>query len=356
MGFWGKVLGGLDKAYDAKTDAELAIFRDRRFARADALAASGSRNEAVVTGIRRRTDGDASTITVIRLEWSDPEPRAGALRFGAESPAVVRLGSSVAVRTDGDRVALDHAAMAGTPGEQDSGQRTTRSVPEQGVDDKALDTRVEKAMAKWPSEQGTLVSFERTSWLGMSSLNWDLVVRRADGGLSTVPGDNVPAYSRWFVAPGVTLRIHVDPKDPTKARVDWPELAERMAAVGGRWQDPPPPGSITADMLTDQPAAENVASMVPDQPLDLTPSTSSAEAVEGVTIEQWALVEADLARSRVKPADHDRWVSEHHGIPAGRWSAIKQQWEARQMSDWRVGTAFGAAYDAAKKELKKRPR
>ena len=52
----------------------------------------------------------------------------------------------------------------------------------------------------------------------------------------------------------------------------------------------------------------------------------------------------------------DAWASEHHGVPPGRWSAVKQQWESRARSDWQVGAAFWRAYATAQREVRKRPR
>jgi hypothetical protein len=356
MGFLSRIMGGLDKVDDAKTDLELAVFRDRRFARADALAASGDPNEAVVTGIHRRFQGESGTVTKVRLEWYDPQPRVGGIMFGDELPLTVRLGSTVAIRSDGDGVALDYAAMRSTAAAREAAQRTIGSAPDQGIDDTALDARVLKALKTWLPEDATVESWERVTVMGMLSLNWNLRVRRADGTTATVPKDNVPPYARWFVARGASLPIRVDPKDATRAKVDWPELAERMAVDGGRWQDQPVPGSIAEQLLlTAGTPSESMTVGAPAE-LDLTPDAGSSDAIEGVTLEKWAHVEAGLTQARVNPAEHDAYATQHHGIPTGRWTSIKRQWEARQLSDWKVGAAFGEAYSAAQKELKKRPR
>ena len=115
MGLFDKLLKGADKVYDAKTDLETEVFRDRRFERAEKLAATGDPNTAVITGIKRRYN-DSLTDTDLRLEWFAPEPRVGAIHYGADIPLAIRLGSTIAVKTDGDAVVVDPAAMAGVPG------------------------------------------------------------------------------------------------------------------------------------------------------------------------------------------------------------------------------------------------
>ncbi len=248
MGILSKLLGAANRVDQAKEDLEFALVHDRRFGRAEALAREGTENEAVVTGIRRRlNDG---TETQVRLEWFAPEPRAGAIYFGDSMPLVIRLGSTVAIRFDGDAAVLDPAAMAGTPGAPADAGRRSKKVPDQGVEDTSLDMRVLSRLKKWTPETAVVTSFEQTQVFGMLTENWNIVLRRPDGSVATVGRDNVPPYARWFVVPGAEVPIVVDPKDPSRAQVNWALLAEERAAVGGRWQDPAPAGSIAAGQLS----------------------------------------------------------------------------------------------------------
>mgnify|MGYP000937178854 CR=1 FL=1 len=353
MGLFQKLLRGADKVYDAKTTLEYSVLRDRRFDRAERLAAAGDPSTAVITGIKRRYN-ESTTDTDVRLEWFAPDPRVGGVHYGADMPLVIRLGSTIAVKTDGDRVVVDPAAMAGVPGAPRDAGRSSRRAPDRGLDDTALDTRVRKRIDEWTAQDATVQAFERVSALGMWMDNWTVTVSCGDGTIATVQNDQVPPYARWFVAPGAVVPVVIDPKDPTRAQVDWPELAERAAVAGGSWQDPAPEGSIAASLLRVDPEAQaSVATM--GAPVDLAPSAESAQAIEGVTIQQWAYVEAALTRARIPPAEYDAYAA-GLGVPAGRWSAIKAQWEGRQRADWRVGAAFGEAYEAARKELKKKRR
>jgi hypothetical protein len=83
---------------------------------------------------------------------------------------------------------------------------------------------------------------------------------------------------------------------------------------------------------------------------DLSMSPASAEAIEGVTVERCAAIEAALAKRRVAPKEHDEVAARDYGVPAGRWSAIQAAWQARIRSDWRVGVAYGQAYSDATHE------
>ncbi len=248
MGLFGKLLRGADKVYDAKTTLEVEVFKDRRFARAEQLAATGDPNQAVVTGIKRRLN-DSTTETDVRIEWFGPEPRVGAIHYGGAMPLVIRLGSTLAIKADGDSAVVDPDAMAQAPGAPRDAGRRSRKVPDQGVDDQALDGRVLSRLKKWAPQEGTVESFAQVTVMGMLAENWDIVVTCADGTRVTVSKDNVPPYARWFVVPGAAVPVVTDPKNPARAQIAWPTLAERAAVTGGTWQEEPPAGSIAAAML-----------------------------------------------------------------------------------------------------------
>jgi len=353
MGLFKKLLSGADKVYDAKTDLEHAIFRDRRFDRAEQLAAGGDPGTAVITGIKRRFNDD-TTATDVRLEWFAPEPRVGAIHYGSAMPMLIRLGSTLAIKTDGDAVVIDPEAMAEAPDPPRDAGRRSRTVPDQGIDDKALDMSVLSRIKKWTPQDATVESFERVSLLGMPTENWTIVVSTADGTRATVTRDQVPAYARWFVAPGAVVPAVFDPKDPGRAQINWPELAERAAVAGGVWQEQPPAGSIAAGLVSRDAQIVEAPVAAMGGPIDLTPSAESATAIEGITIERCAYVDAALIKARVSPQDYDTYAATELEVPAGRWTAIRAQWQARQLSDWKVGAAYGAAFEAARKELKKR--
>jgi hypothetical protein len=101
-------------------------------------------------------------------------------------------------------------------------------------------------------------------------------------------------------------------------------------------------------------SAEAVSAASIGDGADVTPTAESSEAIEGVTVERCAYVEAALSLAGIPPAQYDGYASENLGVPAGRWGAIRAEWEGRQRADWRVGAAYGEAYEAARKEPRKR--
>ena len=244
--------------------------------------------------------------------------------------------------------------MAEAPDPPRDAGRRSRKVPDQGMDDRALDMSVLSRIEKWAPQDATVESFERVTVFGMPSESWTIVVTIADGTRATVNKDKVPPYARWFVSPGAVVPAVIDPKDPSRAQINWPELAERAAVAGGVWQEQPrraasPPALVSRSGQVEE---APVASM--GESFDLIPSAESVAAIEGITVERCTYVDAALIRARVSPQDHDAYATAQFEVPAGRWTPIRAQWQSRQMSDWKVGAAYDAAFEAAQKELKKR--
>ena len=242
--------------------------------------------------------------------------------------------------------------MAGVPGAPTDAGRRSRKAPEQGADDKALDVRVLGRLGKWTPQDATVEAFERITVMGMPSENWDITVSCADGTRALVKRDYVPPYVRWYVAPGAVVPVVTDPKDPARAQVHWPLLAERAAVAGGTWRDDPPAGSIAEALLRADPARH--------RPRRDHGRTARRDACRGVGRggrgrhpRALRLHRGGADPDRVAPAEYDAYATQL-GAPAGRWAAVKSAWEQRTRTDWRVGAAFGEAFEAARKELKKR--
>jgi hypothetical protein len=50
----------------------------------------------------------------------------------------------------------------------------------------------------------------------------------------------------------------------------------------------------------------------------------------------------------VRPTEHDAYAVSK-GVPAGTWASASAAWQAAIRSDWRVGAAFGEAFEAERK-------
>ena len=161
----------------------------------------------------------------------------------------LRLGVPVVVKLEGDRGIIDWDSMARAWGLEGAilTQESMRTPPDDGIVDLALDARVQNHLKKWRRETATVVSVTRRSVFGMATLNWDVVVRLADGTESLSKGDEVPSYAQWHTAPGAIVPVVVNPKDTTRASIDWPEFARGQADSAG-FDDDPPDGSIAAEI------------------------------------------------------------------------------------------------------------
>lgn len=360
MGFLDRVIGAVNKADEKATDLEHKLTVDRRYGQAERLAAEGLRDEAVITGIQRKLN-DGTAQTSVRLEWRAPEPSTAGILLSSEPIAAIRLGATVAIRTDGGEAVVDWETMRSSLGLTDTpGQRRSRRAPDQGVADTSLDMRVLSRLKKWTPSAGTVQSIEQSKTMGMLTENWTIVLSRAEGPSITVSNDHVPSYVRWYVHPGAELPIVVDPKDTARGQVDWPKLAEERAVAGGRWQDRPPEGSIAAGRQhpSEETRAEQATGLSFGVEQDITPATDdpALSPIEGVDLDTWAHVQVAITQARTSPGDYDAYATEHHGIPAGRWTAIDAAWNARVRADWKIGAKFGEAYEAAQKELKRKQR
>jgi hypothetical protein len=349
MGLLDRLIGGINRTAQPVENFEYRLFMDRRFAQADRLAAEGVRSEAVLTGIKRRYD-EGTEDTIVRLSWFDPQERTCGILLGTGRREGLRLGASYAIRADEDEAVLDWSAM--WPDTEPPGQRRTRFVPDAGLDDTAFDMRVLGRWKKWTPARARIESFAHKTVLGMPVNNVDIVLQCSDGVRRTNPNEDVPFYGAWFVHPGSDVPVVLDPKGGDRVQIDWRRLAIERAAAGGRWQEPPPAGSLTASRFTAPAPAAPAAGF--GTPVDTAAPAGALTPIEGVSVQQWAEVTAALMTAGVPPAGYDAYATDVHGVPPGRWTAIDQAWTARQRSDWRVAAAMGEAVDAARKARKKR--
>jgi hypothetical protein len=250
MGLLDRLISAINRTDRAVSDVGYKLVLDRRYGQAARLAEEGRRDEGILTGIKQRYE-DSVTNTIVRVSWLGPDERAVGILLGTGRRHGLRLGATVAIRVEDGRAVLDWARMCEVWGPQpEPGQRRTRFVPDDGVDDQAQDMRVLKRVKTWTPQRGVVETFERRMALGMLTDNYDISVHTAAGAPALVSKNEIPFYAAWFVQPGADVPLVIDPKEPGRAQIDWPALAHEHAVVGGRWQDRPPAGSVADAALS----------------------------------------------------------------------------------------------------------
>jgi hypothetical protein len=283
MGFFKRAADTVNTHYGVAST--LAVALDPANRRVRKLEAQGTPANGVITGIRF-TVNDTTT----RKEFAVSVPQdGGVLRFGIRTQPTeahrLRLGVPVVAKVDGDRGVLDWEAMraAWDLGDQFLAQESIRRPPDDGIVDTALDARVQRHLKRWTPAEATITSLERRTVMGMPSLNWNIELRLADGSTAVSKSDEVPSYAQWYAAPGAVVAAVVDPKDTSKASIDWPAVAlAELAEVA--FDDDPPPGSIAAE-LEDSRGAGAVSAMSAGVPPP--PPAPDAPASLDTTMQSW---------------------------------------------------------------------
>lgn len=357
-------MGFLDRLNQAAGSVVSPVFSDPRLKRSDRLLEEGEQMTGRIAGIERKLE-DSTTVEYLALE---AVTLSGPLRAGVsvrtDRMERLRLGMAVLLRVDVDkgRAVLDWPAMLASWGfgEGSEAQRIVRSVPEDGVRERALDLRVEKRLKKGTAARAVVVEMRQRSAFGMPTENWVVVLELADGRRVQTAGDEVPFYCKWLVAPGAELPVALDPSKAEQATIDWAATATEAAAagVGAAMGDAPPAGSI-AELIEQRRAAKSAEAMSGAGAAPVVESAAAGDGpdlspIEGVSLETWAAVEIGTGRDRVPPAGYDEYA-QGYGVQAGAWTRVDAAWRARMSGgDWRVGAAMGDALETARKR-KRRP-
>jgi hypothetical protein len=245
--------------------------------RAHKLEAQGTPANGVITGMRFSLNDDTA-----RDDYVVTVLGTGARHAVRVTTAVAhrfRLGLPVVLK-DERGVVFDWEAMfaAWELGDRYVGQDSLRRVPDDGIEDTALDVRVQRHLRKWSPVRATVMSVTRTSMFGLQTVNFDVELELADGTHALSKRDNVPSYARWWAAPGAVVPAVVDPDDITRANVDWRAFAlSKVEEVG--FDDAPIEGSIAAVLEQPEPEAPVMsaatATVDPSAPVTLDMSMSS---------------------------------------------------------------------------------
>jgi hypothetical protein len=269
------------------------------------------------------------------------------LRQRLAPDALVRLGMSVRTRVDGDTVAIDWTATVVGPSVSaknvTTGWKRLKQPPAEGIVDETLG--LERARKKdLPARVRIDAVQERSAFLGVGRAIDLHVTVRLDNDPEPYAAElkkaDVPFYATHLAASGVELTAWVRERRLDRITLDWPAAAQARPGVG----EPP-----VEALAVEPPAPVEAVGAVPSGGLNLTPEAGALGAIGGVDFQTYVAVEAGLIRDRVAPAEYDAYASERFGVPAGGWSAAADGWQQRIRSDWKLGAAFGEAFEAARR-------
>lgn len=309
MGFLDRLIDGVNRV--AEPVQNVLTPTDPRLSRGARLERDGARAEGVIVGIARSVKGEAIH-TVFAVEVA-ATPTTSAVRFGTEVTSTphlhrLRLGLAVPVRVDGDSGVIDWPILAATWGLTDGepGQRPQRTAPADGLREGALTGPVLRALERGRRTMATIVALDRVTVLGMPTINWDVTLRLEDGTTLTCPEDKVPPYAWWSAFPGAEVPVGIDPKDPTRAAVEWPAVAliARTEPVG--IHDVPPAGSIAEEVMRPPAPAPAASSMGAVDTTEVIAAHRDEAQVVG-TLRDWV---GEVEAGRMKPKAFLKYVAE----------------------------------------------
>lgn len=196
-----------------------------------------------------------------------------------------------------------------------------------------------------------------------STLRLEAVVQVTGDERRQPVSDRVTGLVFWMMAEGDEVPVLVDDAGDVVG-FDRPAIDDLYKAQKAELKESLKPHSVINDtrrslgldreQLADVgPAIRDLAS-VPKQLFDTVRNPEQpppaigepAPPIDGVPFSTFVAVQAALVRDRVPPDRHDE-LAQSHGVAAGAWSSVHEQWMAKVKSDPAVGQAFGAAYAAA---------
>ena len=315
---------------------------------AEKILARGTAAAGRITGIRVRyvSDGESDR-RVDEYAVEHPGGTAG-IRQVLHPDDVVRLGMDIdLVILDGDGV-IDWAAtgrrlgFAGTIEEHRF--KALKEPPAPGIvdEDKAL-AGVRK---KGEPATITITALDERSFLGGLAMRLTATVTVVIAGTepyqAEIKGLAVPFYASHLVEVGLVAPGFVALRRRDKPAIDWAAAANADPGVGRPPARPRPTGSDEAvggggDLLDGRSVEEAVAAASADGPVH-----------GGIDLATYVAVEVGLQKDRVKPAEFEAYAATK-GVPMGTWASASSAWQGAIRSDWRLGAAFGEAFEAERK-------
>ncbi len=312
------------------------------------LLAEGAPRSGRIVGIRCAMTHDDPPKRVDDYAIATDEGTILGVRQRLAPDVLVRLGMTVHTRVDGDALAIDWAANGGAAQNVTAGWKRLKQPPAEGILDETYG--LERARRKDLPARVTIDAVEeRTAFLGIGTAIDLRVTVRLDNDPEPFAAElkkaEIPFYAAHLAKPGIELAAWVQERRLDRIRLDWPSAAEARPGVG----EAPVP-LLAPAVAPAQPPPDVVG--IPAAPragIDLAPAPGAFAPIAGVDFETYVAVEVALIRDRVAPSDYDAYAAEHHGVPPGGWSAAANGWQQRIRGDWRLGAAFGEAFERVRR-------
>lgn len=316
---------------------------------ADKILAKGTSGTGRIVGIRVRyvSDGDSDR----RVDEYAVEHAGGTvgIRQILAPDDIVRLGMEVDLVLLGDAGVIDWEATGrrlGFDGTNEAHRfKALKEPPAPGIIDE------EKALAslRTKGEPATVAvtGLDEQAFLGGLATRLTATVTVVLPGTepyqAEITGLAVPFYASHLAAVGVQAPGFVARKRLDRPAIDWAAAANADPGVGR----PPARPRRTEPVEAMGAGHEGMDETTVRASIDEAGAAGPVHG--GLTLATYAAIEAGLQRDRVKPADHDAYAV-GKGMPADTtWAAASAAWQAAIRTDWRLGAAFGEAFEAERK-------
>jgi hypothetical protein len=315
---------------------------------AEKILAKGSPLPGRIVGIEVAHVSDGDT-TRLQHEYAVEVTGAGTLgiRQRLDPDEHLRLGMEVVVVVHDGAGVIDWAAT----GQRGRFPATTelhrhkalKGAPAPGIVDH--DPAVASARKKGEPASISITALDERSVLGGLAQTLQATVTVVIDGTEPYQAEVkqvvVPGYASHLLEVGRTLPGFVSLRRLDKPVIDWAAAANAEPGLGvgpARPQRAPVPEEVASTPLDD---GQGVRAAV-------DAAASDGQRIGGIDLATYVAVEVGLQRDRVRPDGHDAYAASL-GVPPGTWAQASAAWQAAIRSDWKLGAAFGEAFEAARK-------
>jgi hypothetical protein len=325
----------------------MALFGGPSF---DTILARGTGAAGRLTGIRVRYESDGDSDRRVDEYAVDHPGGTAGIRQALVPEAVVRLGMDVDLVVLGGAAAIDWAATGRRHGFDGTNEpyrfKSLKEAPAPGITDE------EKALAatrkKGEPITVAITGLDEQPFLGGLARRLVATVTVTLAGTepyqAEIKGLAIPFYASHLVAVGLVAPGYVTLKRLDRPIIDWAAAASADPGVGRPPARSRPIEPVEAAGI--DPGHEDMTGASVRASIDRAAADGLVHG--GIDLVTYVAVEVGLQRDRVDPAEHDAYAA-GKGVPPGRWAAASAAWQAAMRADWKVGAAFGEAFEAERK-------